>query len=118
MPVITFVYDELKKAWGWVKTEATDIYNLLKPLVNPALAAFDGTLVQDLWGAAAAFVSKLIPTVSGAVPFSLADLETGFLNTLVSFSSALLSAAQTLGSSILQTMLGLFQSKLTTAPAA
>ena len=80
MPVLTFVYDEIKKAWVWVKSEATDIYNMLEPLVSPALVDFDSAFVQDLWGAAAAFVSKVM---------ALVTTPTGILMARASYSGAI-----------------------------
>lgn len=107
---IALALNEIKAGWTWVKTEAADVYNALKPLVEAPLKLFQQVIVNDLWGAAAAFVQKLMTAQS------LVDLETAFLNTLEHLWPNLLSAAQTLGSALLQSLLGIFQAKI--LPAA
>ncbi len=103
--LIALAEHEIAAGWTWVKTEAADIYAALKPLVEAPLKLFESSVVQDLWGAAAAFVTKLLSAKS------LVDLETAFLNTLEHLWPNLLQAAQTLGSVLLQSVLGIFQTK-------
>jgi hypothetical protein len=98
--IITLIDEDLEAGWRWVKTEAIDLYKWGEPFVAKALKDFEATLAQNLWGAAASFVSKLTSAET------LANIETAFLNTVELLSSNLLVAAQTLGSNLLQTILG------------
>ena len=116
--IITVVEEDIKAGWDWVQKEATDIYNTVSPLVAAPLKVFEQVVVQDLWGAAAAFTAKLIPSLQAVnLMAGLADLETAFLNTIEHLWPNLLAAAQALGSQLLQIILGLFQTKAAAAAA-
>jgi hypothetical protein len=101
--VIALVEEDLAAGWRWVKTEAVAFYDAVSPLIASALAGFEHSVVQALWGAAGALVQRLLHVTD------LADLETALLNTLSSLRNPLLSAAQALGSMVLQSILGLLQ---------
>ena len=118
MNIITIVEGDLEKGWAWVQSEAVDLYNSISGIIGSALAGFEQVVVQNLWSAAAALVSKL--TGSLASGFNLADLETAFLNIIQTVGTNLLAAAQALGSNLLQSILGLLHAKLNppVAPAS
>ncbi len=109
--VILLAEAEIAAGWKWVQTEAAALYHAVSPIVESALKAFERSVAQDLWGAAAALVRRL-PHIA-----SLADLETALLNTLSALRGPLLAAAQALGSAILQSILGLLQAKARPAGA-
>ena len=109
--VVTLVEDDLSAGWRWLQAEASALYHAISPLVSSALKAFETSVVQGLWGAAAALARKL-PHVA-----SLAELETALLNTLSALRGPLLAAAQALGSAVLQSILGLLQAKARPAGA-
>jgi hypothetical protein len=104
--LIQLAEEEISAGWAWVTTEAKGLYDAISPLVAKALSAFEGTVVQQLWSAAAAFVQKVL----GAT--SLVDIETAFLNTIGHLWPNLLSAAQVLGSILLQSILGVFHTQV------
>lgn len=112
MNVITLIEEDIVKGWDWLVAEATGIYNDLKSIVETALKAFESMVVNDLWGALSAFAGK----IEGGIP-SLADAETAFLNVVQLLGKSLLSAAQTLGSTLLQSLLGVLSHKAGTAAA-
>ncbi len=107
--VIDIVEDDLEAAWTWLKGEAVVIYDAISPLWEAPLKAFEGGVVHRLWSAAAALVQKLLTVTS------LADIETAFLNTIQTLGAGLLDAAKALGSVLLQSTLGLLQSKALSA---
>lgn len=114
--IITIIDTDIQAGWAWVQKEAVDLYNAVSPLVAAPLKAFEQVVVQNLWGAAAAFIANLMPALNAVnLQAGLADLETAFLNTLGHLWPSLLSAAQALGSQLLQIILGSFQAKAAAA---
>ena len=103
--IIHLAEAEIAAGLHWIKTTATAIYGAIQPMVVKALHAFEHTVVQNLWGAAAAFVQKALTAKS------LVDLETAFLNTLQHLWPDLMKAAVALGSMLLQSLLGLIHAK-------
>lgn len=103
--IVLIAEQEIEAGWKWVQSEASHVYHAVMPIVQEGLSAFETAVVQDLWGAAAAFVKKALSIGS------LADLETAFLNTLQSLGPNLLAAAQSFGSSMLQSTLGLLRAQ-------
>ena len=110
--LIVLVEEDIAAGWRWLQAEASALYRAVSPLVETALKAFETSVVEGLWGAAAALVQRLTH-VGG-----LADLETALLNTLSALRAPLLAAAQALGSTLLQSILGLLQAKARPAAAA
>ena len=100
---IILAEEELAAGWKWVQAEAGALYRAIAPLVADALKTFDRSIIEGLWGAAAALARRL-PQLR-----SLAELETALLNTLSGLRGAFLAAAEALGSSVLQSILGLLQ---------
>lgn len=107
--LIKLAEHDLAAGWAWVKTEAVAAYEWAKPFVEAPLKAFEAVVAQDFWGAAAAFVKDLVNVKS------LVDLETAFLNTVELLGRQILQAAQALGSSLLQTILGMLLQHATPA---
>lgn len=106
---IVILENDIKAGWQWVQTAAVDVYNVVSGIVSEAWKALDPQVVQDLWGAAVALVQKLYAALQTHT--ALADLETAFLNIIQTLGGNLLSAAVSLGSTVLQTILGLIQAK-------
>ena len=114
--LITIAEQDIAAGWKWVKTEAADIYNAIRPLVTTALSTFESVVVNNLWGAAASFITQILASNPLSSPKTLlTDLETAFLNTLEHLWPNLLSAATALGSVLLQSLLGIFHAKQTQA---
>jgi hypothetical protein len=111
MDLIKLAEEEIAEGWARVKTEAADIYYALQPIVAAPLKAFTSTVISQLWGAVAAFTAKLEQGLLAGGSGFLTNLETAFLNTLEHLWPNLLAAAQTLGSTILQSLLGIFVAK-------
>ena len=109
--LIVLVEEDIAAGWRWVQAKASSLYRAVAPIVAGALKAFDTSVVESLWGAAAALVRRLTQAVS------LADLETALLNTLSALRAPLLAAAEALGSTVLQSILGLLQAKVRPAGA-
>jgi hypothetical protein len=103
MSLITILEDDLKAGWNWLKTEAAALYAWGEPIVAAALKTFEQVVVQDLWGAIASFIQK-------ATTFrTLADAQQAFLMTIELVSRNVFNAAISLGSNLLQTLLGAVQ---------
>jgi hypothetical protein len=81
-------------------------------LVQPLLGAAEGMAVQDL----IAFVEKEITAAESAK--SLADWETALMNSLEAEEAQLLGVAQSLGSNLFQSLIGLVLQKLAVAAVA
>lgn len=100
---IQTVETDLSSAVHWVEGEVdsafTDIWNTVKPIfIN-----FEPTLVQGVLGGIVAFLGTLSDLKGG----TLADIETALLNDLEAAGSTLFADAQTLGSDIVQALIGL-----------
>jgi len=106
------IEDDIKAGWHFVETEAVDIYNVLSPLIAAPLKAFEQDVVQALWGAIAGFITKIADVLKAtSLKAALQDLETAFLNTIQLTSQIVFRAAISVGSQILQVILGVFQAK-------
>lgn len=104
MDIIKLAEQELQAGWKWITSSAVVIYRAVEPMALAALKGFEVTVFHDLMGAAAALVGRL---AAGMTSLSLPDLETAFLNTVQLLGPQLLVAAQSLGSTLLQSILGL-----------
>lgn len=109
MNIVTLAEEEISAGWTWVKTEAAALYHAVSPIVADALKAFETSVVQTLWGAAAALVQRLMHITS------LVDLETALMNTLQLVAGPIAKAAESLGSAVLQSILGLLQARVRSA---
>lgn len=86
---------------GKTETALTDIWNVVKP----AFVAFEPTVVSAVLGAVTGFLSTAEQALLNGG--SLADLETALLNDLEAAGSTLLADAKSLGSDILQALIGM-----------
>lgn len=106
---IVILENDIKAGWAWVESTAIDIYNTVSAIVGPAIKAFEQVVIQDLWGAAATLVQKLAAAIGS--PTALADIETAFVNIAQTLGGGIYQAAIALGSTALQSILGLIQMK-------
>jgi hypothetical protein len=114
--IVVILETDLKAGWQWVQTAALDVYSTVSGIVGEAWKTLEAVVVQDLWGAAVSLVRKLLSAVGSHT--DLADLETAFLNILQTLGGQLYTAAVSLGSTVLQTILGLIQAKAAPPAAA
>lgn len=115
---IVILENDIKAGWNWVQTAAADVYHTVSAIASEAWKLVQPQVIADLWGAAATLVRKLLAAVGGHT--SLADLETALLNILQTLGHELYAAAVSLGSTVLQALLGMVQAKAAppAAPAA
>lgn len=105
--IITIVENDIKTGWAWIKTEAEIVYNGVAHLVAPLFTAFGQLVLQDFWGAAGAFVTKLTTITQPA------DMLQAFLMAVEHLGGTLWTALRTLAtqawSNTLQSVLGVLQ---------
>lgn len=101
------------KVVAWFKAEAPVVENFLSKeeqelltLLKPILAAGEASLVQDL----VKFLQGVASTAASGA--TLADLETAALNGLEVVGGELRDLAKSLGSNLLQAILGLILAQL------
>lgn len=116
MSLITIIEADIKAGWEWIRTEAAIVYNGVAHLIEPLWKAFGQVVLQDFWGAAAAFVQKLTTLTN------LADMEQAFLMAVEHLGGDLWNALRTLAttawSNLLQSLLGVLNAHNTAIKAA
>ena len=108
MTIQTFlatVEADIVKDVHWVEGETGAAMTAIWNVVKPAFLAFEPTVVRDVLGAVTIFLQTAETALLNGG--NLADLETALLNDLEAEGSLLLKDAQSLGSDILQALIGL-----------
>lgn len=108
MSIQTFlatVETDIEKDVEWVEGKTETALTAIWNVVKPAFLAFEPTVVQGVLGAIATFLSTAETSLLNGG--NLADLETALLNDLEAEASVLLDDAKSLGSDILQALIGL-----------
>lgn len=95
------IVGEFKVIEGDTESALTAIWNVVKP----AFLAFEPTVVQGVLGAISAFLTTVEQSLLNGG--NLADLETALLNDLEAAGSTLLADAKSLGSDLLQALIGM-----------
>lgn len=96
---------EVKVIEDDVDTALTDIWNFAKPVFT----AFEPVVIRDTLTAVVNFLKAAEADVVGG---NFADIEQAFLMALESAGSALFGDAQSLGSNLLQVLIGLAKGSL------
>lgn len=109
----TTLWDKIK---AWIsgeaqvaKVELTKDEQAVLALVQPLLGSAESAVLQDL----VVFATGVLTQAKASK--SLADWETAVLNALQTVGGELLTLAESLGSNLLQSLIGLILAKLATA---
>lgn len=101
---LSTVEHDLEEGVEWVENETDQAATYIWKVAVPLFTGFDLTVVQTALAQIVSFMSTLAADLKGG---TLADIETAFMNDLQATGSALLPAVKSLGSNLIQILIGL-----------
>lgn len=104
MSLLQTIESDLTTAWGVIEGDAEQAGLAIWDAAKVVFTKYEPQFISDILAGVTAFLSAASADVkSGA----LADIETAFLNDMSATGSVLLADAQSLGSDLLQALIGL-----------